>query len=151
MSYLSTHLRKLALDQTIPMSSGHRDRVIRTMLGEGRGEGAQSMWHIGNVIMNRVRAKNRTPHQVVTRPKQFSVWNDMGSPNTVSTMKIPTTSDQYRRAARFWDVINSTQRVDRTGGATHYYNPRKAQPVWDKAKVFKPRAGSEHVFGKVKF
>lgn len=122
------------------------DPVVRTVLGEARGQGPREMKLVVDVIANRVAKRKLTPEQVVKQRKQFSFWNDPKGHNYKQTMSIPATDPLYVRALQILRARLANKSKDWTGGATHYYNPKRANPSWG-GPHFKPIQGSTHVYG----
>lgn len=113
-----------------------RDILIRTVLGEARGEGSDGMAAVANVILNRANSGRypSDPAAVALQPSQFSVWNSgAGGGKTY----FDPNSALYQRAANIVDQVAGGQIPDRTNGALFYHNT-SVSPNW---------AGSENKYG----
>lgn len=107
------------------------DVLARTIWGEARGEGAQGMHAVANVIMNRyekaqssisyARQFGGTVSQICQKPYQFSVWNS-NDPNLSKMMNVTKQDPKFVLAL---DIAKAALRgtlPDITGGADHYLN-----------------------------
>lgn len=136
---------------TVSGGAPYNDREIlaRTLMAEAGGEGYDGMIAAGSVINNRVRSGKYGDgvRGVIMKPGQFSAWNSVtgyaGGKGGLDMAGMKVSEDAYRAA----DALLSGQYRDITGGATHYYNPAAADPVWgQKAGGQWTRIGN-HVFG----
>ena len=104
------------------------DLMTRTLLGEAdqTPEGWQAL---ANVIKNRVNSRawgaNTKVGPVINAHKQFSVWNPDRPANANRVRAIPTSDGNYQRAAIVLQQVFNDQLPDNTGGATHFYAPRR--------------------------
>lgn len=114
-----------------PMSAADRDLMIRTIYGEAGGEGAIGQAAVAEVIKNRVDAGTYggSVHDVITAPKQFSVWNP-GDPAGALANGLSSNSASYQKIAAIVDSVMAGKVADMTGGARNYYNPKMASPAW---------------------
>lgn len=124
--------------------------VAATLWGEARGEGEQGMQAVLNVIMNRAKGNFTNAFTVVLKPKQFSMWNGASDPDdsAIALAKEQRDNPTYRTIIRLVDKASKGQLPDITGGATFYFNPKKANPSWAK-KLTKTVTIGDHVFYKV--
>lgn len=106
------------------------DALIRTVIGEARGESPQGRQAVAAVIRNRARQRGLTPTDVVLERNQFEPW---GNPETArSLMGISQSDPLYQEVAQ-----QIAGEVDPTGGASHFYAPKaqkalgRARPSWD--------------------
>lgn len=116
------------------------DTLARTIWGEARGEGAQGMQAVANVVMNRYRqsqaslAKARrfghTIEDVCKKPYQFSVWN-VSDPNYSKIQSVNATDALYELALRIAERAVMGNLKDITGGADHYHTA-SISPSWSK-------------------
>ena len=128
------------------------DAIIRTVIGEARGEDARGRQAVAAVIRNRARARGKTPAEVVLEQNQFEPW---GNPETASNlMAIQPTDPLYQEIAQ---QIASGE--DPTGGASHFYAPKaqaalgRPAPAWDDGsgfdignhRFFRLEGGAQHV------
>ena len=97
------------------------DITARTIWGEARGEGAQGMQAVANVIRNRViglKWFGSTFKEVCLKPKQFSAWEDLNRPKMLA---VNTSDKQFAEAVDIATrAVNGTLPVI-TGGANHYH------------------------------
>jgi hypothetical protein len=133
----------------------HRDRLIRTIIGEGAGESAVGQAAIAHVIFNRVNAKGfgNDVMQVTSAPLQFSAWNEKDNGGNDLVRKHGPNSPLYKQVGAIVDDVVDGETLDPTGGATHYFSPRNMKnnqpPIW--WNVEKDKAGGSisignHVF-----
>lgn len=108
-----------------------RDILIKTILGEARGEGERGMEAVAHVIANRANS-NRYPGDpaaVALQPKQFSTWNAGEGGNNPQQFRPGT--PQYETAAQVIDRVFSGQTTDPTNGALFYHTPA-VNPAWSR-------------------
>ena len=118
-----------------PISGSLTDQQLlaSTMVAEAGNQGANGMLAVGNVIKNRIdtgRGPGSTVASVIMAPKQFSCWNNVDP--TTYTANIQDTST-YNTAYGLAGQILSGSAPDNTNGATSYYNPALASPIWGNA------------------
>jgi len=102
-----------------------------TIYHEARGETEQGQAAVGHVILNRVKSL-RYPDNVcavVAQKNSFSwYWDDK--------------SDTITKPAKFKQILLLSTQLwneavpDNTHGATHYFNPDKADPVWARKMTY---------------
>jgi len=104
-----------------------------TVFREAGGEPFAGKVAVARVIRNRARPEHRpwpdTLEGVCLQKAQFSCWNP-GEP-ACSRVPIRGTADW----ACFLDCLRAVEEseiLDPTDGATHYYNPKLADPPWAK-------------------
>jgi spore germination cell wall hydrolase CwlJ-like protein len=118
------------------------DVLARTVVGEARGEGEQGMTDVACVVMNRVAAARAfiashgryhllfgdgSPASACLAPWQFSCWN-RGDPNRAIIEALDETKAIFRQGLTIaHDAVNGLI-VDRTHGATHYFDKRMPSP-----------------------
>lgn len=109
-----------------------RDILIRTALGEARGEGAEGMADVIQVILNRAGSGQfpSDPAAVALQNKQFSTWNKGEGGN--NPQQFSPNSKSYQTAAQALDAVVSGGRPDPTGGALYYHTP-SVNPGWSSA------------------
>lgn len=124
--------------------------VAATLWGEARGEGEAGMQAVLNVIMNRAKGNFTNASEVCLKPKQFSMWNGVDKPAVaaVELAKAQRQDKTYQAIIRMVDKASKGQLPDITGGATFYFNPKKANPSWAK-KLVKTKTIGNHDFYKV--
>lgn len=113
------------------LSDYQRDIIIRTVLGEARGEGDIGMAAVAHNILNRSKSRQfpNDPASVALQPKQYSVWNEGAGGGKTNFAKG---SDLYKRAGALVDAVFSGQIPDMTGGALYYHTPG-VNPNWSSA------------------
>lgn len=119
------------------LSSEQVSCLAENIYHEARGEGDTGMLAVAFVTVNRKNdgRYGRTICDVVHADKQFS-W-------TVEQNKKIKDSKAYRRS-EFWakEVLENRGWLDPTNGATHYFNPAKANPKWQNAGFNKLAIGN---------
>ena len=138
-----------------PLRSSERDALIRTMYAEAANQGEDGLAAVAHVILNRTK-DSRFPdnaYDVVHQDKQFSAWNDADMEGN-DLVNIDENSKEYKDVAKILDNILSGESPDITRGATHYWNPNKANPNWGPDTLAAHEAGGlqigDHVFaGKI--
>lgn len=111
------------------------DILARTLWGEARGEGAEGMAAVANVVMNRVARPGWWGHNVVSVclcPCQFSCWNP-SDPNRAKLEAVTEDDPAFRAALSTAAEALAGTLADRTHGATHYYARGSKAPKWAKA------------------
>lgn len=113
------------------LSQRERDILIKTILGEARGEGEIGMEAVAHVIANRANSGRYpgSPAQVALQPKQFSTWNRGEGGNNPQQFRPGT--PQYETAAQVIDRVFSGQSQDPTNGALFYHTPA-VNPNWSR-------------------
>lgn len=132
------------------LPDNERDLLALTLQAEAGGEGYNGMLAAGSVVANRVKSGKYGVGfgGVITRPGQFSYLNGVtgyaNGEGAIDPSSIRISDDAYAAA----DAIMSGNYVDPTGGATHYYNDKVADPAWgaNKAGGEWVRVGN-HIFG----
>ena len=123
------------------------DMLARIMDAEAGQEGIPGKVAVGAVIQNRARTGGYGDgiRGVITKPGQFSAINDVtgyAGGKGANDLFWREPSEESRQVAQ---AILAGNYEDITGGATHYFNPRHANPKWARGKKFKPIGN--HVFG----
>lgn len=119
--------------------------LARTLQAEAGNQGLEGMLDVGAVINNRAASGKYGEgiDGVIMRPGQFSAWNSVtGYANGEQGQDMSFEPSAEALAAA--DALLTGQYEDRTGGATHYYNPDISQPEWGGPQF--TRRGA-HVFG----
>jgi len=111
------------------LTDAQRDTLIRTVLGEARGEGLDGMAAVAQVIQNRANSGRypSDPSEVALQPYQFSTWNSGEGGN--NPQQFSPNSNAYQQAAQVVDSVFSGQVPDRTNGALFYHTPQ-VSPNW---------------------
>lgn len=126
--------------------------IATTLVAEAGGEGKTGMQAVANVLQNRAKRRGTTPATEALKRKQFSMWNS----HTVSGKSIKYVMDIYKvKESPLWPhavylAKNIAGLRDVTGGATHYYNPKKVKPAWGKGAPTWKSTGTigNHTFGR---
>lgn len=128
-----------------------QDIGARTLAGEARGSSDYDQQLIADVLHNRAEFKGTDIATEALRNNsasgkygQFSTWNP-GDPNRAYASNLSTSNAQYIRAS---NNLTAGAGSGISGGATHYYNPRTANPSWASKMVVTARTDS-HVYGYI--
>lgn len=113
----------------VELTDRQKDILIRTALGEARGEGVEGMADVIQVIFNRAQSGQypSDPAAVATQPYQFSTWNRGEGGNNPQQFK--PSDPIYRKAEQALEAVTSGSRPDYTGGALFYHTPA-VNPNW---------------------
>lgn len=105
-----------------------RDILIRTALGEARGQGVEGMADVIQTIFNRANSGQypSDPAAVALQNKQYSAWNSGEGGN--NPQQFSPNSEIYQTAAQALDAVVGG-RPDPTGGALFYHTP-STNPYW---------------------
>lgn len=112
------------------------DFLARTIYGEARGENLETRLYIGWVIRNRVNGPasfGNTYEDVVTKPFQFSSWNE-GDPNHDDVMH-PSGSEWKVCQALAQAIYYASEEHNPIPGVYHYFDLTLDEnpPSWAKA------------------
>jgi spore germination cell wall hydrolase CwlJ-like protein len=104
--------------------------VAEAIWFEASGEPLQGKYVVAHVIRNRKNSARfpNTLCEVVNQRKQFSYLNKC-RPKVVINNHIDALAFEWSVRIAI-DLVNDTLGGDFTGGADHYYNPKKANPSW---------------------
>ena len=121
-------------DEKIAEDAAEKELLARAIYGEASNQGDEGMQAVGNVILNRVNGKDwygNTITDVILNPKQFSAFNDIEDKNYKRMMSATKENDEaYSKALEIAEGLMQGTIEDNTEGATHYYNPKGANPYW---------------------
>lgn len=141
-----------ALDK--PVSTQAIDTLARTIWGEARGEpdARAGMRAVAHVVLNRRDAPSwwgRSVQGVCRKRAQFSCWNE-GDPNLAQLSAVTRDNALFALALEIAAELtamdqDSRQRIDPTGGATHYHAATIATPAWAQGHAPLVRIG-HHLF-----
>ena len=126
-----------------------RDLLAYTLQAEAGGEGFNGALAAGSVIFNRVKSGKygKGLQGVIMKPGQFSAWNKVtgyaGGEGGLDMNNMRPTKEMYKVA----DTLISGSYKDKTGGATHYYNPDVATPKWGPKDRNEWITIGNHLFG----
>jgi N-acetylmuramoyl-L-alanine amidase len=125
--------------------------VVGTVWEEAKGEGKTGMHAVLNVIMNRAKGDISRARDESLKPKQFSIWNNVSDPEgyCIRLAKRAANEESFQIAVQLVDAAMKGNLPDITGGATHYYNPKKANPSWANA-LQRTKVIGNHIFMKPK-
>jgi N-acetylmuramoyl-L-alanine amidase len=111
--------------------------AAKTVYGEARGEGFEGMVAVAWVIRNRVEQPSwwgQRVSEVCLKPWQFSCWNE-NDPNSQKLAKLDPGVEHFDKCMLAVAWVFGGLCKDVTQGATHYINPKHANPPWkDKFK-----------------
>ena len=115
--------------------------LARTIYGEARDQGEDGMSAVGNVVLNRLNKKSwygDTIEEIIKLPEQFSVFNAETVPesypmddNYKATISVTTDDPYFVQSMEIARGLLDGRIKDNTNGATHYFNPNKANPDWE--------------------
>jgi len=123
-----------------------RDILIKTILGEARGEGTTGMAAVAHNILNRAKSGRypSDPAEVALEPKQYSTWNSGEGGNNPGQFKPG--SKAYETAAQVLERVVGGEIPDMTGGALQYH-AKSVTPYWaDEANTNGSLRVGNHVF-----
>ena len=131
--------------------------LARTIYGEARDQGEEGMAAVGNVVINRLNKKSwygDSIQEIIKLPEQFSLYNAETKPdkypkdqNYIDTMNATTDDPYFVQSMEIARGILDGSIKDNTDGATHYFNPDKADPVWkDSPKMKSIKKIGNHSF-----
>lgn len=133
-------------DNTVFTNLSPAKLLALTAYGEARGEGAQGLMAVLNVINNRVpypefwdmniyNATGSPYHAVALKEKQFSVFN-FGDPNRPMLVSLAENFDNavssntvLSQAYQLAQMLVSRVLIDNTAGAV-YYHEQSIKPSW---------------------
>lgn len=127
-----------------------RDLLALTLQAEAGGEGMEGLIAAGSVIRNRAESGKygKGIRGVIMKPGQFSAWNGVtgyaGGKGAIDMSNLKVS----KKALAAADSILSGNYKDKTGGATHYYNPSVASPKWGPKDKKTWTTIGNHIFGK---
>ena len=128
------------------MNLKDRELLAKTLQAEAGNQGYNGMVAVGSVIMNRLGGGSDLG-KVILQPGHFSAWNretDYLKGEQGQDMSFTPSDKAYEVA----DALLSGNYEDPTGGATHYYNPQYADPIWGASAGDDWLTIGAHVFGK---
>jgi len=110
---------------------------------EARGEPVQGQVAVGNVVLNRVKSRSypNTICGVVKQAKYDPIKYTLIKDKCQFSWYCDGKSDKVNKERAFKQAVGIsiellTGRInDNTNGATHYFNPSKAQPYWANSMV----------------
>ncbi|MFN3933632.1 MAG: cell wall hydrolase [Parvibaculum sp.] len=125
------------------------DVFARTLFGEARDQGRLGIEAVAAVIMNRVADRRfpNTAREVCLAYMQFSLWNEgeRDLPNSKLALSVTDSNSAFRTCLEVASDALSGRLKDPTGGAHHYYNPKKATPRWASSAKSSKQIG-DHIF-----
>ncbi len=131
------------------LNLNNRDLLARTLEAEAGDQGSGGMLAAGSVIMNRLKnpAYGSELQSVILQPGQFSAWNSYtgyeGGLGGINMFTITPSSTAFEVA----DQLLAGTYEDPTGGAMHYYNPEKSNPIWGQRSGGTWKKIGDHIFG----
>ena len=123
-----------------------KDILIRTALGEARGEGVEGMADVIQTIFNRTNDPRfpSDPAAAALENKQYSTWNTGAGGN--NPQQFSKNSDIYKSAERALNLVLSGERPDYTGGALFYKTPAVRSPFHDSQNKFGTIERNGHLY-----
>jgi len=123
-----------------------KDILIRTALGEARGEGVEGMADVIQTIFNRANDPRfpSDPAAAALENKQYSTWNTGAGGN--NPQQFSKDSDIYKRAERALELVTSGTRPDYTGGAVFYKTPAVNSPFHDSQNKYGTIERNGHLY-----
>lgn len=125
------------LDPRFANNPDVRDAIIRTVMGEARGEDPEGWQAVAEVIRNRSLSDQwpDNPIDVVMQGSQFE--------SNANGLYEPTEKEAYlyEKVGRVVDAVMSGSVPDITNGADHFYNPKIANPSWAPALLAQGYSG----------
>jgi len=120
------------------------DRVwgIVTLWAEARGESFEGQVAVAEVIQRRTALRlfsHGTIGSTVLWPLQFSCWNAR-DPNRDRLATLDDEDPVVQSVIRAWERAEEGPAV--VPGATHYFNPKIASPVWGQTMTVVANLGS---------
>ena len=128
------------------LSDYQKDILIRTALGEARGEGVEGMADVIQTIFNRTNDPRfpSDPAAAALENKQYSTWNTGAGGN--NPQQFSKNSDIYKSAERALNLVLSGERPDYTGGAVFYKTPAVKSPFHDSQNKFGTIERNGHLY-----
>lgn len=122
-----------------------RDILIRTALGEARGEGVEGMADVLQTVFNRANSGlfPSDPAEVALQEGEYSAWNKGAGGN--NPWQFSQDSDIYRKGAQALDLVLNG-RPDYTGGALFYKTPGVNSAFHDRQDKFGTIERYGHVY-----
>lgn len=107
--------------------------LARMIFGEARGCSDKEKIAVAYTALNRVEKKSwygKDLKGVILKPWQYSCFNE-NDPNR-EKLKDPETQEPvaWKRCLEIAKGVLNKEYADPTRGATHYFNPRYADPYW---------------------
>lgn len=135
------HAAAAAKWDAMPPQDAATDILARTIWGEARGEGADGMQAVANVVVNRVAHPGwwgHTIQEVCQAPWQFSCWN-ANDPNLIKLLNVDASDPAFAVALDIAAQAVDGSLPDITGGATNYHaagiNPSWAADMTETAQI----------------
>lgn len=110
-----------------------------TIALEARNQPDQGQVAVGDVLRNRAARTGQGIDAEAMRPKAFSGWNNL----SVEKAQNIISPEDFQRAAKNWQAA---QDDPSPLPATHYFNPKIANPKWDFTKMQNLGAIGDHQF-----
>ncbi|MBX3495667.1 MAG: cell wall hydrolase [Parvibaculum sp.] len=126
------------------------DVLARTLFGEAASEARRGIEAVAAVIINRVADRRwpSTARGVCLQDRQFSLWNVEyrdSDQNSIRALSVTDANGTFRVCLDVAQDALSGRLADPTGGAHHYYAPKKANPPWKSAAKSSLTIGN-HIF-----
>ena len=133
-----------------PISTWDRLVMIRTVIGEARGEPTAGKAAVAWDIRNRFYSGRfgLTIAGVCMARKQFSCWND-SDVNRQVCANYDENTEVYKQIAAIVEDVLSNEGVDPTAGSTHYCT-RNLNPPWAEGHEPVIEIGAHKFFNDVR-
>lgn len=134
------------------MESDDIDILARTIYGEARGEyehvegGISSLIAVGNVVMNRLKAKSwygKSIQEICQKTSQFSCWN-REDPNRAIVIQDKIIDPVFTLCCQVATKVALEEWPDLTKGSDHYH-AFSIFPAWARGQKPKIRL-ARHIF-----
>ena len=131
------------------LNTGDLDILIRTLIGEARGEGLEGQIAVAHVIINRTNnpqwTRDNTIAMTCLRRRQFSCWN-IDDPNFKRIKNEDVGSEYYKQA--LLAANRALDGSDTTKGSLHYH-AKQITPNWAKGKDPVLKLGNHYFYNDV--
>lgn len=116
------------------------ETVVACLILEAGGEGKVGMEAVNEVIHERAKKQNKSLYEIVTAPKQFSVFKN----------GITTAVERAKKHSKWVEAtrILKDPLTNHTRGADHYHIP-SVRPIWSKEllkRLYKTIRIGNHIF-----
>ena len=110
-----------------PYGVHDREVVAATLIGEAGGEQWRGMQAVFNVIWNRAGGNPALVKAACLAPHVFSCWNGKEVSTHIQRAK---NHPCWAQALQLAEMGLRGKLADLTGGANHFYDPKRVHPHW---------------------